>query len=47
MERAVQIIVRLYYLYIDKDENLRHVHCTQKFYGKKKLKPSNKLKYGI
>ena len=47
MEILVWIIVCLYGLYLEKDDNARHVRWTQICSRKKKPKPTKKIKYGI
>ena len=47
MERPVQIIVNLYHLYTEKDNNVRHVRQTHKCFWKNKPKPTNNLKNSI
>ena len=44
MERVFQIIVYLYYLYLDREDNVSHVFWTNKGSGKNKSKPANNLK---
>ena len=44
MERVFQIIVYLYYLYLDREDNVSHVCWTNKGSGKNKSKPANNLK---
>ena len=47
MEIPVEIIVCLYYLYIDEDEKVSHVSRTKKVSKNKKNNTTKKLKYGI
>ena len=46
-ERAVLRIIFLYYLYLEKDDNMRYVCRTNKGSQNKKPNPNKKLKYSI